>query len=169
MAFPQVLLIMDVSGWHSSILMAMSINWQWCVQLECLFRKGKESSCCPPFWLFSPSPFSSPYLPPVSCISPSDPWLVIVTHCRALVKYLTRLVVPSLGDGIVHCPGNGVTCRLPQERFGTFYIFPPQQKRRANNPKYRGHEGYLHTCISPGQQCGRECSRGRKWCSRTER
>ena len=128
-----------------------------------------ESSCCPPFWLFSPSPFSSPSLPPVSCISPSDPWLVIVTHCRALVEYLTRLVVPSLGDGIVHCPGNGFTCRLPQERFGTFYIFTPQQKRRANNPKYRGHEGYLHTCISPGQQCGRECSRGRKWCTRTER
>ena len=43
---------------------------------QCLFRKGKESSCCPPFWLFSPSPFSSPSNPPASCISPSDSWLV---------------------------------------------------------------------------------------------
>ena len=96
------------------------------------FRKGKESSCCPPFWLFSPAPFSSPSLPPVSCISPSDPWLVIVTHCRALVKYFTRLVVPSLGDGIVHCPGNGFTCRLPQERFSTFYIFSLLNKKVEN-------------------------------------
>ena len=37
-------------------------------------RLGKEASCCPPTWLFSPSSFLLPSLPQTTCVKVTSPY-----------------------------------------------------------------------------------------------